>query len=65
MVSAVLARARKLACAAAEASIAKGMIVFIDKDGWHTVRAMNGRTWTRGDDETCAHALRRSAIEAV
>ena len=40
MVSAALARARKLACAAAEASIVKGMIVFTGADGWHTVRTM-------------------------
>ena len=59
MVSAALARARKLACAAAEASIVKGMIVFTDDDGWHTVRAMNGCTWTRGDDETCEDFTQR------
>ena len=59
MVSAALARARKLACAAAEASIVKGIIVLTDDDGWHTVRAMNGRTWTRGDDETCEDFTQR------
>ena len=59
MVSAALARARKLACAVTEASIVKGMIVFTDDDGWHTVRAMNGRTWTRGDNETCENFTQR------
>jgi hypothetical protein len=59
MVSAALARARKLAGAAADASIVKGMIVIIDKVGWHIVRATNGRTWTRGDDETCEDFTQR------
>ena len=43
--------ARKLAGAAAEASIVRGMIAFTGADGWHTVHATNGRTWIRGDDE--------------
>jgi hypothetical protein len=37
MVSAAPARARKLAGAAAEASIVRGMIAFTGADGWHTV----------------------------
>jgi len=27
----------------------KRMIVFTDDDGWHTVRAMDGRTWTSSE----------------